>query len=451
MSDFFKYELILTTVADAKNLESHFADMAQRGWMIDKAGMFTFRYRNIEPQDLCFFVDYLPEVTTYDHPDNDSAIEHRRQCEELGWTFAAAHKQYQFFYHEAGSPPAKPIHADNQTEARVFLKAFRKNELLIIIVQFLLCIFIFGLCVLFGAELFLMNTAPFLLLGVSILILTNFWAVISKLRWYLRTWKAARHNLPVPTGNQSLTRMRNAAAWLGACLLYICTITGLILDLGSGVFWTVIYFLVFAGMLAIGLWLRRRILTEKRTHSDNKTMCYAAAFVMAIVSLIVFVISTPGGPRSHDSLGGRPAITLDSLGVESTPSFTFLEVRGSVAVPVNFRYWESHNDVFIRQTVRRSVSDRLSLALFDHFVEEMEYWHYVILSRAERGYEIVSLSTEESALWGADKGRAVFYNEHHVNLVLLRGRSILFLYFDIYGIDMETLRHAVIELFYALE
>ena len=56
------------TIGDMKTLEHHFTLMAEQGWMIDKIGMVTHRYRAVEPCKKRFFVDILPQITAFDYP-----------------------------------------------------------------------------------------------------------------------------------------------------------------------------------------------------------------------------------------------------------------------------------------------------------------------------------------------------------------------------------------------
>ena len=77
-------QMYMGTVGDMKTLEQHFSSMAEKGWMIDKVGSFAHRFRAIEPGKKRFFVDFLPQITAFDYPENEDALDYRSYCEKSG-------------------------------------------------------------------------------------------------------------------------------------------------------------------------------------------------------------------------------------------------------------------------------------------------------------------------------------------------------------------------------
>ena len=115
MKNSYMRQVYMGTIGDMKTLEQHFAEMAAKGWMIDKIGLFAHRYYAIEPCEKRFFVDFLPQITAFDYPENEDAQEYRRICEESGWRFIAANKQFHIFCADGDNPAPVPIHTDNRS------------------------------------------------------------------------------------------------------------------------------------------------------------------------------------------------------------------------------------------------------------------------------------------------------------------------------------------------
>lgn len=167
-------QVYMGVVGDMKNLEHHFSLMAEQGWMIDCLGVFTHRYRAIEPCKKSFFVDFLPQITAFDYPENEDAQDYRAMCEASGWTFITANKQFHVFCAEGNTPAPTPIHTDNKIQARIYLKASRKYEIGMFFISLLMLWFFSPLNR--GVELFLSDMFLFMSVGFSI-----FWSGTSGL------------------------------------------------------------------------------------------------------------------------------------------------------------------------------------------------------------------------------------------------------------------------------
>ena len=113
-------QVYMGTIGDVKNLEIRFAQMAEQGWMIDKIGMFYHRYRAIEPCKKRFFVDFLPQITAFDYPENEEAQDYRSICEDSGWAFLTANRQLHVFCADENAPAPTPIHRTTKSKRRFF-------------------------------------------------------------------------------------------------------------------------------------------------------------------------------------------------------------------------------------------------------------------------------------------------------------------------------------------
>lgn len=72
---------------DYKAMEDYLEEMAKKGWMLEKIGRFTAKFRAIEPQKLKFYVDVFKKGGILTSENNEEIVEYRKLCQESGWTF----------------------------------------------------------------------------------------------------------------------------------------------------------------------------------------------------------------------------------------------------------------------------------------------------------------------------------------------------------------------------
>jgi heme/copper-type cytochrome/quinol oxidase subunit 4 len=311
-------QVYIGTIGDMKNLEQHYSDMAAKGWMIDKIGSLTHRYRAIEPSKRCFFVDLLPQITAFDYPENENAQEYRRICEESGWSFIAANKQFHVFCADGENDSPIPIHTDHGIHAKIYLKACRKYELpaFLFILFFLWFLSPMGN----GAEVFLSNILLYQAIGYFCFLPGYVWTFASVIRWYLRTRESAKNDLPMPVVRRRVAKLRNYTLLAGFALFLICTILGVVLEIAGGMSVTIgLIVLIPLLALGVGFWIRKQIDTRRRTRAGNIGLTVAALIIMEIIILGGTVWAIMNMPFSADaeSRGSRPALTLKAVGDRS--------------------------------------------------------------------------------------------------------------------------------------
>lgn len=99
---------------DHTGIEAHLERMAERGWLLEEVGSFTWHYRRIEPQKLTFSVCYFPRASQFDPGPSEEQQTFYDFCRHTGWTLAAARAQLQVFYNERPDPV--PIDTDPVVE-----------------------------------------------------------------------------------------------------------------------------------------------------------------------------------------------------------------------------------------------------------------------------------------------------------------------------------------------
>ena len=443
MKTSYTHQIYMGTLGDMKNLEQHYSDMAEKGWMIDKIGAFTHRYRAVEPGKKRFFVDFLPQITAFDYPENEDAQDYRRICEESGWNFIAANKQFHIFCADGETPAPVPIHTDNSVQAKIYLRACRKYELPMLLVAILMLWFFSPMGR--GVELFLSNILLFTAIGYFCFLIGFAWTFGFVGQWYIRTKNSAKRNLPMPRVNRRLANIRSKVFAAGAVAYLACIITGVVLEVIGGMPLE-IGLIAIAPLLAVfvGLGIRRRIDTKKRTRAGNIRLTVIVLVVMEIFLIGGTALAVMRMPFSHnaDSLGNRPALTVKDVGATAPASRSDIRVNGTPVVPVDYEYWESSREGSVRTQIHCSVNITLTKLLYDSFAKDFERQFSYAL--ADTPDSIAVLTSDEAAFWGAENGMALdLANNTDIELLLRNGKTILRISASGNNMNLETVIKAV--------
>jgi len=117
--------LPLYSYYDRTGIQRHLEQMAAKGWLLEKLGVWCWRYRRIEPKQLHFSVTYFPKATPYTPLPAAGQDTFWDLCAEAGWTLAAESAQLQVFYHTEEN--ATPIETDPEIEFQTIDRAMRKS------------------------------------------------------------------------------------------------------------------------------------------------------------------------------------------------------------------------------------------------------------------------------------------------------------------------------------
>ena len=465
MKPIYRRQLYTGTVGDMKTLERHFALMAEKGWMIDKIGLLTHRYRAIDPCEKRFFVDLLPQITLFDYPENEDAQDYRRICEESGWAFVTASKQFHVFCADSDAPPPTPIHTDNEIQAKMYLKVCRKHELPPMILVLLSVLLLCGPLLFFtGIEVFLSRMTTFVLIGYTFFLAGYVWMIGFSITWYRRVKKAARLNLPLPAVKYRLARVRQRLFSVCMLMALASFITGVVSEVSNGFPAGFLLLLVIPfAAFGIGLWVQRRIDKKQRGRTANKLIfiiaivAAEAIFIGSIIAVTMLTAQTHTRPDPELwPLDGHPALTLADIGVTARPTYAGGGVRGgSIFVPVYYAYDEDYQErieeewetAHVQTIVYRSVSKALARALYDHYAGRL-YTNTTIHMAPRR---LVTVEPNRDAFeidahfFDADEGTARFTQEGEVyELALRKGKTLLRLWFS--PISWDAAREAVLNL-----
>ena len=127
----YKYEsLLFYSYYDRSGIARHLEEMAAQGWMLDKLGSWSWRYRRTEPRALHFAVTYFPSASQFDPHPSEGQETLWDFCAAAGWELAASVAQIQIFYNEQEDPvpietdPAVEFDTMNRSMKRGFLSSY---------------------------------------------------------------------------------------------------------------------------------------------------------------------------------------------------------------------------------------------------------------------------------------------------------------------------------------
>lgn len=131
MKQRYRYEpLILYSYYDRTGIAKHLAEMAAKGWMLDKLGSWSWRYRRTEPRTLHFAVTYFPSASQFDPHPSEEQETLWDFCAAAGWELVTSSAQVQIFYNEQEHPvpietdPAVEFDTMNRSMKRGFLSSY---------------------------------------------------------------------------------------------------------------------------------------------------------------------------------------------------------------------------------------------------------------------------------------------------------------------------------------
>lgn len=146
-----KYRFFTFSPDEFREMERYLADMARRGWILDRLGAFYMRFRQDIPGEYRFSVDLYTDIDGVDRPKSERIESYRQCCEDSGWSFADGYRETQVFYRslkygtaQEDAEPAidevLPVQTDDGIRNRLMLKYCRR-EFLISLLLLLLCLF----------------------------------------------------------------------------------------------------------------------------------------------------------------------------------------------------------------------------------------------------------------------------------------------------------------------
>lgn len=111
---------------DRDGIAGRLGKMAERGWMIEKIGLFYWLYRRTPPRELTFHVSFFPVSSPFCPSPDPGDEEFARMYGHSGWTLAAKNQRMRVFYSEdkAAVPVETDPYVDTAAVHSVAMRAF---------------------------------------------------------------------------------------------------------------------------------------------------------------------------------------------------------------------------------------------------------------------------------------------------------------------------------------
>lgn len=278
-----KRKLELLSFYDHTGIERHLADMAQKGWMIERMSNYFWTYRKIQPQKLIFTVSYFPKVSDFDPGPSEAQQTLFDFCAETGWALACTWFQMQVFYSAEENPT--PIHTEPSLEVAAIHNACKKNYLRIYKV---LCLIAALATILFLSSLIsdtlrllASPTALFLGMGCTLLFLYTLVELRVYNAWHRKAKKQGEYGMFLDTPSTAGFQ-KGMLLLLSLCLLYWLVS----LAATGNSFLLVLFLAVLLCLAAVSASARtvKEFLKQRRVPSKiNRGVTAAASFVVALL------------------------------------------------------------------------------------------------------------------------------------------------------------------------
>ena len=386
---------------------------AEQGWLLEKIGIFCWKYRRIQPKKLHFAVTYSPNVSAYDPEDSERELDFREFCARDGWIYAASSNQMQIFYSEKKDPV--PLDTDPSLELNNIHKSMKKSMLP---VYWLL---LFNSVVQLGTQIWRLVDEPVAALNsnvtlYSILMMGVLFVILARELGAYYLWRRKALKLAREEGAFLETR-----AYAGTTLVILLVMLG---------FFAVVVFTAKRSMaITMGITMvcvvtmsllsslfTRWMKQQKISDEDNRNYTILAAVFLAFAILILsdrMTMKLPGDwreeplfPASGDSIfSGQMPITLQDLGAEEGTEVTELvDTESSFlldrAVYRQDAWYRDQEDLTLRYVVLRVKWDFLMDICLEDYLHMYEYEN---MSDTYRQQFFGEFLPSDESLWGADR------------------------------------------------
>lgn len=400
-------------------MEEYFEKMAVKGWMIEKIGAFTARFKKIEPKKLKFTVDIFPYITVFDSPNSRNARDYRELCEESGWHFVTSANKFQIFYADADEN-LTPIQTDSMVEEKIIRKSIFGSEFL----AFFLCLpaLFFGFGSLFPfdySKLFtnisIVTTIYFPVLLLPIAVYTGYYIL-----WIWKAKRNIRNGLPLPRTTLKAARIRGIILLGVAAFLILLMLIAVVADVTGGYTLPIFAFLLPMVGILIGIWYKKTISNKERSRGKN-IMIFAVTILSIWLIFTVFTIGILSSPSAFGGFTGRQnelpdqyiALELTDFGMQEMPHVKNFSKTASFVVPINQDYYEVSSEGAIRTKYIQAINEKIAKYIFDGMLKR----------EGSLIYRLVSEAPADS--WNVDK--AYYINNDKTMILLLKDETVLYL------------------------
>ena len=120
-----KYIIAQFTFYDHTGIQEFLEKQARKGWLLEKLGNFTWKFRRSAPKECHYAVTYFPKASIFDPGPSASQERLREFCAHAGWELVGTTAQMQIFRSDEENPV--PIETDPELEFENIHKSVKKG------------------------------------------------------------------------------------------------------------------------------------------------------------------------------------------------------------------------------------------------------------------------------------------------------------------------------------
>ena len=276
----YKTKLINYLPFDYEYLEKLFEREARNGWFLERAGIFTWKFKKGEPKDIKYSVVFNPELSEYDPDNNDVQKLFDKSCLEKGWVRVCGKGKLQIYKTEKQNP--LPIEPDGSAK----LSNIRRSVGVSYILPISIIALLLSLNGTSGLKGLICNTAEFMSDYVNLAIgLLNIMIIISLLVflilygvWLRKSKKSVRQGGPCASTLKYGKAFRCFSAVISASFILL-----LITILLNGDHTILVAFILAVFVLSIVLFSQKKMSQKGVGRNANKAITIILAFVLTFV------------------------------------------------------------------------------------------------------------------------------------------------------------------------
>lgn len=384
-----KRELFIFAASDINAMEDHFEEMARKGWMLDKVGEYSVKYKKMDPRELKFDIDLFPKLSAFDYPDNEDVMEYRNLCIDAGWEFIAATNKFQVFYSDK-KDNLPPIQTDDRIKQSIVNKSLLFE---IIILAICLPIFIRSIGKLFPLDYNMLDSNISIAITIigPIFIIPIVVYIFSDIIWMLRAKIAINRGNSLPKTNYKHLRYKILLLLYPSLLFILLFVIGLIFDLLSGNITGLLSILPTTIGLTVGTLFRKNKNRENRS-KDKNIIIFILVIIVVIIGFNVIMPKLYNINEAEELKEGYKGLSLKNFELGS-PDYARFSKGGSIILPKYSNYYETTlgddrhyiNKDYISTDYIKAINNNIAKYLFDRVVQEsISKYNGSIISEKEK-------------------------------------------------------------------
>lgn len=436
---------------DYKAMEEYLEEMAEKGWMLEKVGRTTAKFRATEPKKLKFCVDIFKKGGTLSPEDNGESREYRRLCQESGWTFVTSQEYLQFFYANEGSDPV-PLQTDEEIEQKIVENTLLKRELIGVSLFLLVAVFAFvrSFPVKYGNLLSFTGVASTFLFPILsiIVVIPALYGIV----WMINARRKIKNGMTIKKPTLKSARRRIVAfsgmIWIIVSIFTICLIADAFFRPDD------VLIAVMGPAVGISLGTGIRHLVKKNKIKEDKNIIVTVIVVIAVFifirQAIPFIMEKSEKMYNVDSFPEKyPIVTMKEIPEYSGQAGSLtkeFKTSMSPVVPKHYTYWEhgeingieKYMDIKYYEAINPYFSEIIFNGIIDRIEKGIRWQGMTILDRT------VVTDDEMRSLWNADN---LALAEERYEIIIRKENIVLRLSGDIDFNDKQT-RKLMLERFF---